>query len=94
MIYAFEWDESKANENLKKHKVSFQEARTVFNDPFLATYPDPDHSKIERRFLSIGFASTGKVLVVIHTDRGENIRIISCRRATKRERKAYEEGNF
>jgi len=94
MSLTFEWDENKAKENLRKHKASFEEAKTVFDDPFLMTYPDPDHSEIEPRYLSVGSSSTGRVLIVIHTDRGANTRIISCRKATTSERKYYEEKAF
>jgi uncharacterized DUF497 family protein len=94
MNLTFEWDENKANANLRRHKVSFEEAKSVFDDPFLTTYPDPDHSEIEQRYLNIGLSSTGRVLIVIHTDRGANTRIISCRKATTSERKHYEEKTF
>ncbi len=95
MELTFEWDEEKAKENLRKHKVSFEEAKTVYDDPFLWTFPDPEHSIIEQRYVNVGFSSKGQVLVVIHTERGENIRLISCRKATTGERRAYyEEGNF
>jgi uncharacterized DUF497 family protein len=88
MELTFEWDEEKAKENLKKHRVSFQEAKTVFNDPFLWTFPDPEHSDIEERYINIGYSSKGRVLVVTHTERGGSIRIISCRKATASERRA------
>ncbi|MEK7729424.1 MAG: BrnT family toxin [candidate division KSB1 bacterium] len=94
MSLTFEWDENKANANLRKHKVGFEEAKSVFDDPFLMTYPDPDHSEIEQRFLNVGASSMGRVLIVIHTDRGTNTRIISCRKATTSERKHYEEEAF
>jgi len=93
MELTFEWDEEKAKETLKKHNVSFEEAKTVFNDPFLWTFPDPEHSDIEERYINIGYSSRGQVLVVAHTERGGSIRIISCRKATASERRAYEEGN-
>lgn len=94
MELTFEWDEEKAKANLKKHKVSFEEAKTVFNDPFLWTFPDLEHSKLEERYINVGYSSRGRVLVVTHTERGGNIRIISCRQATASERRAYEQGNF
>jgi hypothetical protein len=94
MALGFEWDEKKAIANRRKHKVSFEEATTVFDDPFLATFPDAEHSGDERRYISIGASSRGRILVVVHTDRGANIRIISCRKATPSERKEYEEGEF
>lgn len=89
----FEWDEEKAKANLKKHKVSFDEAVTVFNDPFSITILDPDHSMDEHRYLDIGSSDKGRVLVIAYTERGASIRIISCRKATPRERKLYEESN-
>jgi len=88
----FEWHEGKAKESLKKHKFSFEEAKTIFGDPFLMTYPDLDHSESEQRYINIGTSSKDRLLVVIHTERGENIRIISCRKAITRERTVYEEG--
>jgi uncharacterized protein len=74
-----------------KHRVSFEEAATVFGDPLAITYADPDHSTSERRFITIGRSSVDRVLIVAHTDRDENIRIISARKTTQRERKHYEE---
>jgi len=94
MKLSFEWHEEKAKENFKKHKISFEEAKTVFNDPFLMTYPDPDHSENERRYVNIGSSSKRRVLIVIHTERKTNIRIISCRKATTNERRVYEEGSY
>ena len=89
----FEWDEEKAKANLKKHRASFDEATTVFIDPFSITIPDPDHSMDEQRYIDIGSSSKGHVLVVAYTERGSIIRIISCRKATSSERKLYEEGS-
>ncbi|MBI5182317.1 MAG: BrnT family toxin [Nitrospirae bacterium] len=89
----FEWDEEKARENLKKHKISFEEATTVFLDSFSMTISDPDHSAEEQRYIDIGISDKGRTLVVVYTERGSNIRIISCRKATSSERKLYEEGN-
>jgi len=88
----FEWDPDKGARNLAKHSVSFHEAATVFGDPLAMTYPDPDHSEDEDRFLTFGYSSEGHLLVVSHADRGDRTRIISARRATPRERKIYEEG--
>jgi len=88
----FEWDEEKAKTNLKKHEVSFEEATTVFLDPFSITMPDPDHSEDEERYLDLGISYKGRVLVVIYTERSSNIRIISCRKAAFSERKLYEKG--
>lgn len=94
MKLSFEWHEKKDNENFRKHKIHFEEAKTVFNDPFLITFPDPEHSENEQRYLNIGRSSKGRVLIIIHTERKTNIRIISCRKATTNERRLYEEGNF
>jgi len=88
----FEWDPDKAAWNLAKHGISFHEAATVFGDPLAATYFDPDHSAEEDRFLTFGHSSKGRVLVVSHTDREDRTRIISARRATRKERKVHEEG--
>jgi uncharacterized DUF497 family protein len=87
----FEWDEDKAAGNRKKHKVAFDEAATVFGDALSSTFPDPDHSMEEDRFITIGTSDRGRVLIVSHTDREGRIRIISARKATRRERKGYEE---
>jgi len=89
----FEWDPDKATQNLRKHRVSFHEAATVFADPLAVTYHDPDHSIPEERFITVGMSRTGRVLIVAHSDRGENTRIISARKTTLRERKHYEEEN-
>jgi uncharacterized DUF497 family protein len=88
----FEWDPEKAQANRKKHGVSFEEAVTVFYDPLSATFDDVDHSVGERRLITIGFSSRGRLLVVSHTERGEALRIISARRATAHERKKHEIG--
>ncbi len=90
----YEWDDDKAKINLHKHQVSFQEGATVFNDQFVATQADPDHSFDEQRYIAIGRSVRGRVLVVVFTERGATIRLISCRKATPRERKVYEEDNF
>jgi len=86
----FEWDDEKASSNLKKHDVSFEEGSTIFNDPLLATIVDPDHSEHEERYISMGISVQGRLLVVIHTERDERIRLIGCRKATNIERKTYE----
>jgi len=91
--YYFEWDEEKAKTNFKKHRVSFDEAMTVFLDPFSIMISDPDHSVDEQRYIDIGSSDKGRVLVVVYTERRSNIRIISCRKATPTERKVYEEGS-
>ena len=87
----FEWDDKKAAKNEKKHGVSFHEAATVFGDPMAITFNDPEHSKAEHRFLTFGLSQFNRLLVVAHTDRGDNIRIISARTMTKHERKIYYE---
>ncbi len=88
----FEWDPDKSDINLSKHGVSFSEASTVFGDPLSLTNYDPDHSDDEHRYITMGESSNGQLLIVSHTDRDDRIRIISARRATRRERKAYENG--
>jgi hypothetical protein len=84
------WDSRKAWANLLKHKVSFEEAETVFLDPLVLTKPDPDHSFEERRFLTIGLSSEHRLLMIAHTDDPDGIRIISARLPTRRERHDYE----
>jgi hypothetical protein len=88
----FEWDPRKAAENLSRHGVSFHEAATVFDDPLAITYPDPDHSENESRWLTFGTSVEGRLLVVAHAEAGDTIRVISARRATRNERTIYEEG--
>ena len=87
----FEWDPRKAADNRRKHGVSFHEAATVFGDPLALTFSDPDHSVNEQRLITLGASSTGRHLVLAHADRGQNVRIISARKMTLRERKQYEE---
>ena len=87
----FEWDEEKAKANLQNHKVSFEEAETVFDDPLAVTIPDPDHSKSERRFIDIGESEDGRILAVSYVQRRRATRLISARRATRSERRKYEE---
>mgnify|MGYP001613897053 CR=1 FL=1 len=89
----FEWDPGKANRNLQKHGVSFHEAATVLADPLSVTYHDSDHSWTEQRRITVGTSRSGRVLIVAHTDREENIRIISARKTTRQERRHYEEKN-
>jgi len=91
MPLTFEWDLRKARSNFAKHGVGFEEATTIFGDPLALTIPDPDHSLMERRYITMGKAFTGKLLVVVHTERSDNIRLISARRASRRERSYYEE---
>jgi uncharacterized DUF497 family protein len=86
----FEWDRVKAATNLGKHRVSFDEAVTSFYDPLAATFNDPDHSAGEPRLITIGYSSSGRLLVVVHAERGHSIRVISARLANARERKNHE----
>ena len=83
MPLTFEWDSRKARSNLAKHGVGFQEASTIFGDPLSLTIPDPEHSLSEERYITVGRAFSGKLLVVVHTERGDNIRIISARWASQ-----------
>jgi uncharacterized DUF497 family protein len=87
----FEWDPRKAAENLRKHRVSFQEAASVFGDSLGATVPDPDHSVGENRFITVGLSNRGRLLMVAHAERRSRVRIISARTLTRSEKKAYEE---
>ena len=94
MNYNFEWDPNKAKLNREKHKVNFEEAATIFHDPIALTIYDPDHSKAEDRWLTIGISKNGKLLVTCHTYKQEdkksvNIRTFSSRKATSFERKQY-----
>lgn len=88
----FDWDEQKAAENLLKHGVSFDEARTVFDDPLYVDFYDPDHSIGEHRFIIMGVSARGRLLMVSYTERSDIIRLISARELTPAERKKYEEG--
>ena len=87
----FEWDPAKAMANLRRHRVSFSEAATVFSDPLGITVCDPDHSQEEDRNITIGASTAGRLLMIAHTERGDRIRIISARELTRAEREAYEE---
>jgi uncharacterized protein len=89
----FGWNPDKATINLRKHNISFQEATTVFDDSLSVTFPDPDHSIGENRYVIIGISRPGQLLVVSHTDRENYTRIISARKANRQERRFYEEGN-
>ena len=91
MPLEFEWDPRKERANIGKHGVSFQEALSAFADPCSIEIPDPDHSADEERFVLIGRSHVHRLLVVVHTERGDRIRIISARLATRRERLAHEE---
>ena len=90
----FQWDDAKAGSNEEKHGVTFAEAITVFADTLSVTGYDPGHSDEEDRFLTMGVSVEGRLLVVSHTDRGDAVRIISARAASRRERKDYEDGSF
>jgi len=91
MDFTFEWNEARARDNMRRHRVAFMEAISVFGDPYLVTFLDDEHSEVEERFISIGESDRGRVLTVVHTDRGEAIRLINCRRATAAERATYEQ---
>ena len=91
MKLTFEWDEVKATANSKKHKITFDEGKTIFNDPFLLTFPDSENSENEERYINIGLSAKGRVLILIHPERQGKIRIVSCRKATAGERRYYEE---
>jgi uncharacterized DUF497 family protein len=93
MGFIFEWDDKKAGQNKAKHGVSFDEASSVFGDPLAITIADPLHSEDEERFITLGHSHRGRLLVIIFVERRDNIRIISARLATRRERRHYEEGN-
>ena len=86
----FEWDSEKEKQNIKEHKISFDEAVTVFYDPLAATFYDPDHSIDEDRFITVGYSSQGRLFVVSHMEGRDAIRIISARPATISERKRHE----
>jgi len=88
----FEWNPRKAARNLAKHGVSFDEASTVFADTLSLTIPDPDHSEDEERWVIIGESHRRRLLVVIHVEEDETVRVISAREADRREREKYEEG--
>jgi len=88
----YEWDPKKAAQNQKKHRVSFDEAVSVFSDPFTLTFDDPDHSTNEKRFITIGMSMKGRILFLSHADKGEDhVRVISARGATKSEAHVYQE---
>ncbi len=87
----FVWDRDKAAANLRKHGVDFEEGATTFGDPLSLTIRDPDHSVGEERWLLVGESRAGRLLVVAYTERGDEIRLITARSATRRERQTYEE---
>jgi uncharacterized protein len=88
----FEWNEDKPARNLKMHGIDFRESEEVFDDPLALLRSDPDHSRMEQRFIIVGRSKSGHVLLTVFTERYERIRIISSRRATRREVRNYEEG--
>ena len=88
----FEWNKNKAASNLSKHGISFEEAKTVFDDPLYVDFYDPDHSENEERYLIVGESNQGRLLIVSYTERGDSVRLISARKLTQAEREAYEEG--
>ncbi|MBI5092412.1 MAG: BrnT family toxin [Candidatus Hydrogenedentes bacterium] len=92
MSYQFEWDPIKAEANLLKHGVSFDEAATVFGDTLALNMPDSRHSLNERRYILLGYSAMRHYVVVAYTERGFRTRLISARRATRQERRQYEEG--
>jgi len=88
----YEWDPRKARANLKKHDITFDEALTVFSDPFALTFDDPDHSADERRLITLGLSGKNRIVFLAHADTADDrIRIISARKATKTEAHAYQE---
>jgi uncharacterized DUF497 family protein len=89
----YEWDAKKAKNNLRKHRVSFEEASTVFLDPLAITFPDPDHSDEDDREITIGLTTKNRAVFVSHCPRGDRTRIIGARRTTRKERKQYEESS-
>ena len=90
-MFTFEWDDAKAAGNLKKHRVSFDEAVSVFGDSQAITFVDTEHSESEDRSRTYGISSKGRLLVVVHTERKNYVRIISARKATKYEKSIYEQ---
>jgi uncharacterized DUF497 family protein len=89
----YEWDAEKAKVNRRKHRISFEDAATVFLDPLALTFPDPDHSSGEEREITIGRTTRQQIVFVSHCPHGDRVRIISARKTTRGERKQYEEGN-
>ena len=92
MALQFEWDSKKAQSNKRKHGITFEEASTIFGDPLSITIPDPAHSIGKDRFITLGISINDKLIVIVHTDRDDIIRIISARKATRNERMQYEQG--
>ena len=88
----FDWDEGKASGNFEKHGVSFEEAKSIFNDPLYVDFYDPDHSVDEHRYIIIGQSERSRLLIVSYTERHDRIRLINARELTRAEREAYEQG--
>ena len=93
MELSFEWDQRKAEANLIKHGASFKEAITIFGDILSVTRSDPDHSQTEARYITMGMSIRHRILVVVHADRGDKVRLISARPATRAEQRNYEKTN-
>jgi hypothetical protein len=93
MNFRFEWDKIKAAANIRKHKVNFDEAKTVFHDPLARIFDDEEHSKLEKREMIIGHSAAQRLILVSFVERGDIIRIISARLTTQTERSDYEENN-
>lgn len=91
-MFKFEWDEQKAASNLQKHGVSFDEAVSVFADDLALTFADSDHFESEERSRTYGISNKGRLIVLVHTERRRNIRIISARKATRYEKSIYDKG--
>lgn len=91
-LFTFEWDEEKAESNLRKHGISFDEAITVFGDASALTFSDTDHSDTEDRSRTYGLSNKGRLLVVVHTERRNQVRVISARKATRHEKSIYQNG--
>jgi len=90
-MFKFEWDDQKAASNIQKHGISFDEAVTVFADEMALTFADTDHFETEDRSRTYGISNKGRLLVVVHTERRNNVRIISARKATRYEKSIYNE---
>ena len=91
-MFQFEWDYQKAERNMQKHGVSFDEAVSVFSDPMALTFLDSDHSETEDRSRTYDLSSKGRLIIVVHTERHKNLRIISARKATRNEKNIYAQG--
>lgn len=94
MALKFEWDEAKTVSNVAKHGVAFEEAATAFGDPLSRTIADPEHSDEEDRYVLVGMTTLNRLVVVVHTEAEDTIRVISARLATPGERRDYEEGEI